>query len=459
MAAAPAPAVQTVQTNGGTQAIPIVPYPSAPPGIPPPGMTPMVYQSYPGGPQQVYYVPAAAAHQHSPGSLLDALRSRIRSLASTDALEGFSLGQTFSETFTRHGSEAVEEYMMVGSSKTTPSIETVETGWPKPWMFFRLLALFAIASVVLYIIWILTSQPGMFPAILFMGSFAVPATVVMFIFEMNTPRNVSLVMVGQLFLIGGLAGLCMALLEYQISLISSLPGPVEETAKLAAVLLVARSLRYKYELNGILFGCAVGAGFACFETCAYALGFLGSGGFLSVNVLPELSKASVDMANASSQAGFLYAQKELQQAYSDALTAMISSLKSRGLLSPFGHPVWTAISAGALWRVKKDKPINLSMLMDTRFLKAFAIPVVLHSLWDVTVTFPHLFSPTTQAEANTDQYFIYGLYAILAVIAWDVLFGLIQQGLRQVKEEQKEHLQTTLANVEAAMASPAGGTA
>jgi RsiW-degrading membrane proteinase PrsW (M82 family) len=281
----------------------------------------------------------------------------------------------------------------------------------------------------------------------------------MFIFEMNTPRNVSLVMVGQLFLIGGLAGLCMALLEYQISLISSLPGPVEETAKLAAVLLVARSLRYKYELNGILFGCAVGAGFACFETCAYALGFLGSGGFLSVNVLPELSKASVDMANASSQAGFLYAQKELQQAYSDALTAMISSLKSRGLLSPFGHPVWTAISAGALWRVKKDKPINLSMLMDTRFLKAFAIPVVLHSLWDVTVTFPHLFSPTTQAEANTDQYFIYGLYAILAVIAWYVLFGLIQQGLRQVKEEQKEHLQTTLANVEAAMASPAGGTA
>jgi RsiW-degrading membrane proteinase PrsW (M82 family) len=138
---------------------------------------------------------------------------------------------------------------------------------------------------------------------------------------------------------------------------------------------------------------------------------------------------------------------------------MISSLKSRGLLSPFGHPVWTAISAGALWRVKKDKPINLSMLMDTRFLKAFAIPVVLHSLWDVTVTFPHLFSPTTQAEANTDQYFIYGLYAILAVIAWYVLFGLIQQGLRQVKEEQKEHLQTTLANVEAAMASPAGGTA
>ncbi|HEV2324295.1 MAG TPA: PrsW family glutamic-type intramembrane protease, partial [Terracidiphilus sp.] len=313
--------------------------------------------------------------------------------------------------------------------------------------------------VVLYFIWIMTAQPGMIPAILFMGAFAVPAAVVMFIFEMNTPRNVSLVLVGQLFVIGGLAGLCMALFEYQISLISSLPGPVEETAKLAAVILVARSLRYKYELNGILFGCAVGAGFACFETCAYALGFLGNGGFLSADVLPELSRAVTDMANASSPVAALFAQKELQQAYSDALAAMISALKSRGLLSPFGHPVWTAIAAGALWRVKQDKPLKISMLMDTRFLKAFAIPVVLHSLWDITVTFPHLFNPTTQSQANTDQYIMYGLYAVLAVVAWYVLFGLIQQGLRQVKDEQKEHLQSTLANVEAAMATPAGGTA
>jgi RsiW-degrading membrane proteinase PrsW (M82 family) len=434
-------------------------YPPLPPAVPPAGMTPMVFQAYPGGPQQVYYVPAQSAQGHAGVGLLENIRSRIRELASTDKLEGFSLSQTFSETFTRHGSDAVEEYMMAGSAKTTPSIETVETGWPKPWMFFRLLVLFAVACVVLYIIWILTSQPGMIPAILFLGAFAVPGAVVMFIFEMNTPRNVSLVLVTELFLIGGLAGLCMALLEYQISLISSLPGPVEETAKLAAVLLVARSLRYKYELNGILFGCAVGAGFACFETCAYAFGFLGNGGFLAVNVLPELSRASVDLANASNQALLVFAQKELQQAYSDALTGMISQLKLRGLLSPFGHPVWTAIAAGAFWRVKGDKPTNLSMLMDKRFLKALAIPVVLHSLWDITVTFPHLFNPTTQAEANSDQYVIYGLYAILAVVAWYVLFGLIQQGLQQVKEEQKEHLKSTLASVEAAMTSPAGGTA
>jgi RsiW-degrading membrane proteinase PrsW (M82 family) len=46
---------------------------------------------------------------------------------------------------------------------------------------------------------------------------------------------------------------------------------VEETAKFAMVLLVMRSVRYKYELNGILFGAVVGAGFAAFETTFYGL--------------------------------------------------------------------------------------------------------------------------------------------------------------------------------------------
>ena len=43
-------------------------------------------------------------------------------------------------------------------------------------------------------------------------------------------------------------------------------GVVEEVAKLLTVVVVMRSTRYKYILNGILFGATVGAGFAAFET-------------------------------------------------------------------------------------------------------------------------------------------------------------------------------------------------
>jgi len=45
----------------------------------------------------------------------------------------------FSEVFKRRGADEVEDYILVGTLRTTPPIDVVETGWPKPWLFFRLL--------------------------------------------------------------------------------------------------------------------------------------------------------------------------------------------------------------------------------------------------------------------------------------------------------------------------------
>jgi protease PrsW len=409
-------------------------------------MVPVMYQAYPGGPQQVYYVPAQGTQPRAGLGFMESIRSRIRDLASTDKLEGFSLGQTFSETFSHHGAEEVEEYMMVGSSRTTPPIELVQTGWPKPWMFFRLLMTFVIAAVALYFVWdfmVLEGQ-NMIPPIMIMGAFAMPLATLVFLFEMNTPRNVSVVEVAKLFVIGGVAGVCMAMLEYQIKAISNLPGPVEETAKLAAVLLVARSVRYKYQLNGILFGAAVGAGFACFETCGYAL----SSGF-NLAVISELLKGQIDLANAmqaAQQAASQAAQQavqqalaEIQQAWKDLMGAMVNELLTRGVLAPFGHVVWTAIAAGAFWRVKQDKATSFAMLLDKHFLMAFAIPVILHTIWDSPLAF----------GSNSKLSYLSG--AVLGVVAWYVLFTMIQQGLRQVREMQKAQLQSTLLNVEATL--------
>src|SRR5208283_1336535 len=269
-------------------------YPGAPPSAAlypyapaqgPPGMTAVMYQAYPGGPQQVYYVPAASMHPHAQSGLLEGLRSQIRSLASTDSLEGFSLGHMSSEVSKRHGADAEEEYFTVGGSQTTPPIDLVETGWPKPWMFFRLLAVFAISFVALDVFWIYTQNVPLLPAIMIMGAFGVPLATLVLLFEMNTPRNVSIVVVGKLLVIGGLAGLCVVSFEYMkmpgSAITQKIPGIVEETAKLAMVLLVMRTVRYKYILNGILFGAAVGAGFGAFETTFYGfqslLGGLGQG--------------------------------------------------------------------------------------------------------------------------------------------------------------------------------------
>jgi protease PrsW len=423
--AAAAPPAAPAQAAQWQAPAPPPPQPAAmPPQGPPPGMVPMVYQAYPGGPQQVYYVPAAQAHpQHLQSGFMDGLRSKIRMLSSTDALEGFSLKEMFKQVFKRHGVDVVEEYIMVGTSRTTPPLEQVETGWPNPWMFFRLLGILGIAFVGLAVLFHFTMNEKTVPAILFLGAFAVPLSTLVLIFEMNTPRNVSLVMVGKLFIVGGLTGLCTAMLAYMVPICGNIPGIVEESAKLLAVLLVVRTVRYKYELNGILFGATVGAGFACFETCGYGFDAI-------LSTLTQVIQAG-NVANGLPTA----------QGIALAVENMMANLVLRGVESPLGHVAWTAIAAGAFWRVKGDKPTSPAMLLDTRFLKAFAIPVLMHTVWDLSILFPNI--PT-----------IFGAFilpAVTGLITWYVLFGLVQQGLKQVKDEQVAHLQSTLATVEATL--------
>ena len=418
----------------GTQAIPPVSPPLAvqaappppPPAYPPPA-APMAYPAaqplaYQAVPQPVYYVTAQAAAtqaHHVQQNMMHNLRSRIQSLASTEELEGFSLPQMFSEVFKRRSADDVEDYILAGTLRTTPPIDVVETGWPKPWLFFRLLAALVIAYAALSIICTETGNSNCIPGIMFLGAFAVPLATLMLFFELNSPRNVSLHMVGKLFLAGAVISLGVALVEYSLAIFQLgtwEAGIVEEVAKLLTVVVIMRSVRYKYILNGILFGATVGAGFACFETAGYAL----NEGFLA-GLLPVVVQTG-QLTAAGTQAG---------------VSQMLSILLLRGVLAPLGHVAWTAIAAGAFWRVKGDKPFSVSMLFDHRFLRAFLIPVALHAIWDAPWQLPFL-----------------GNDILTGLVSWYVVFGLVQQGLHQVKDEQKTHLQTTLDKVEASLQAP-----
>lgn len=384
-------------------------------------MTPAapVYQPIP---QPVYYVMPQPAPTHTVQqlNLLKSLQGRIQSLASTEQLEGFSLGQMFSEVFRKHTAQEVEDYVLVGGSKTTPAIELVETGWPKPWLFFRMLAVLVAAYFVCtFTLMHLSDAGNMIPAVMILGSFAIPLATLVLFFELNTPRNVSLQVVGKLFLFGAVVSLAVALLGYTLPIFNLgtwEAGIVEECAKLLTCVIVMRSVRYKYILNGILFGATVGAGFACFETAGYAL----NDGFLS-GLMQALN------------------QGQPSAAMHTAIVSMLGILRLRGPMSPLGHVAWSAIAAGAFWRVKQDKPTNPSMLLDTRFLKAFLIPVSMHAIWDAPAFM---------------QLPFYGNSIITGLISWYVVFGLVQQGLQQVKQEQKGQLQQTLQTVEASLQPP-----
>jgi protease PrsW len=406
---------------GGAPAVhPAAMVPAAP-AYPQPGVQmapPGVYPGVPPG-QPVYYVMQPAQHAAQQMNFLRSLEGRIQNLASTEQLEGFSLKAMFSEVFKKKTATQVEDYVLVGSTKTTPPIDTVETGWPKPWLFFRLLIALIVAYVGLTRLFMWTGNTNCIPGMMFIGSFAVPLATLMLFFELNSPRNVSLQAVGKLFLFGAVVSLAVALLGYSLPIFQLgtwEAGIVEEVAKLLTVVIVMRSVRYKYILNGILFGATVGAGFACFETAGYAL----NEGFL-----PGLLQGLVAGQNST-------------VATHGGVVGMLQILLLRGILAPLGHVAWTAIAAGAFWRVKKDRPTSPAMLLDVHFLKAFAIPVILHATWDAPWQLP-----------------LFGNDIITGVISWYVVFGLVQQGLKQVREEQRSHLQQTLQTVEASM-QPAG---
>lgn len=325
--------------------------------------------------------PGQAGMRH----LLDSISARLQHLASTDKLEGFSLSQLFSEVFKKHPQEEVDRYFTVGTSLTTPPIEQAQTGWPQPWFFMRVLMF---VGVIYFGFAFAVSQfhnSNLIPGLIIMGSLAVPLATVILFLELNTPRNIAFHTLLTMFCLGGLVSLLVSLVGYSVSDLSWLGAPeagiIEEAGKLIAVVLVVRHARYRYILNGMVFGAAVGAGFAVFESAGYAFNaLLGRSG---------------------------------------SVEGMESLIVLRAFLSPFGHVAWTAITAGALWRSRRGSPLSFNVLRDLRFWKACLIPVALHMIWD---------SPLPS--------FFYIKYLALGGVSWFVVFGLVQQGLRQVLDEK-----------------------
>ncbi len=435
---APMGAASSAQAAAAPQPAASAAYPAAYPGspAPPPGMVPVVYQATPGGPQQVYYMPAHPGQPQAGAGLLAGLNAEIRKLASTDQLEGFSLKQTFGQAFSKHTEDEINDYLVTGSPHTTPPLELVQTDWPQPWMFFRILAILVVAFLAFYGLFVYSQNDLSIPAMLVLGTFAVPLASLMLVWELNTPRNMSITAVLRFVIIGGGISIAIADLVYLIPftgdttspLFVLIPGGVEETAKILAVVIVtwgATSQRYSYQLNGILIGCAVGAGFACCETWATDWSML--------LFRPSLQVLGPGLPDGTPMAPIIAACTKAMVIQSDRFAERSS---------PFGHVVWCAISAGALWRVKGDRAISFAMLLDGRFLRAFMIPMAMHDHLGLQIGYPN--NAFLNSYAGT-----YGHYAMTGAISWYVLFTMVQQGLHQVRDMKRAQLEHTVAHVEA----------
>jgi RsiW-degrading membrane proteinase PrsW (M82 family) len=354
--------------------------------------------------QSCGFVPGiGAAPQQQPvmpksGGVAAGFWTQLDKHASLEKLEGFSLKEMFSEVFRTRTQDEIDEYFQVGSPHTTPDIVQVPTGWPKPWFFGRVLLFVGMMYLVQYAAFLQFQNTIMLPGMMIMGALAMPFATAILFFELNAPRNVPFHRVLMLVGAGGVLSIFVSLIGFQISSLHQFLGApaagiVEEIGKLIAVVIMMRKADKLYLLNGVLFGAAVGAGFAAFESAGYAFN-----AFLSA--LPDKSGAGILFASG----------------------AMVKSITLRGILAPFGHVAWTAITAGVLWRSRAYSKTMLDAMLDGKFVRAFLLVMLLHATWNFTAGFG----------------LIFGLpfMVLVGVVSWYIVFGIVQQGLRQVGAAQ-----------------------
>ncbi len=358
-------------------------------------------------------------HTQAVDELLNgAVSNAIDDITGLSGISTFSLKHFFSDVFRRHSREELLEVFCCGTSGTTPPLHAINCNWPSPWIFTRML----LGCLLLYFGFNWASNtfqtPTLLPGLMFVGNFAIPFCVAILFFELNVRREVPFLELMRAMLYGGLIALIISLLLTTMSpsLVAWIAGPVEEPAKLLAVILIAGSRRNGRILTGLLLGAGVGAGFAAFESAGYT--------YTEVIRLVSSSIAAELVASFNPRQGLAIAES-LQSINPDAV------MQIRALITPFGHIVWTAITAGAYWLVLRQRiaeglrtstatGIDWSALTDIRFLRIACIPVVLHMVW------------------NTPWLAEYGLlrFLVLGIIAWAVALRLVQAGLHQIREEK-----------------------
>jgi Predicted membrane protein len=212
--------------------------------------------------------------------------------------------------------------------------------WPK------ILILGSLIYVSTIVAFASTGNPNLFPTLALVGNFIVPVTFVAFFYERRNRFNISLISTALSFMLGGILGTAAAaILEpYFIGKLTAgsvfIVGIIEESTKLAGVLLVAKRGRHTSGLDGVILGAAAGMGFAALESTGYVFtDFLQSGGNLSEAV---------------------------------SLTLL------RGTLSPIGHGTWTAILSSQLFSDSGRYGYNITW----KVVGAFITVIILHGLWD-----------------------------------------------------------------------------
>ena len=190
----------------------------------------------------------------------------------------------FSSSGKKHTSADTDYALIAGTSLDTVQTEIgMLQKWERPWLYRKVMfvgLLMSLAIIGAVGIMVLLTGYCVYPALtllmIMIPPCVIPISLMLFFWEMNAPRDISLPQMMGYFFTGGVLSLLLTTLL--LLFFPKIPPPAapltEEPAKLLATLFFLRQLQQKngkvYGFSGLALGAAVGAGFAAFESAQYA---------------------------------------------------------------------------------------------------------------------------------------------------------------------------------------------
>lgn len=231
-------------------------------------------------------------------------------------------------------------------------------GIEAPWLYMRVFFFMLICTAISLACTILTGYPMAF---IIVGGLCAVVPLMVFLFETNYARNLTILDVGKMFLIGGLSSLVLTMilnLPFNAGEVASavlLAPLLEELAKAIIVIFFVAKIKPKNMLTGLLIGFSIGAGFDAFE--------------------------SFDYAFKSYLIEFFFSEGD----YLTATGSSIGTIILRTFWSFFsGHHYFTAIFGAIYVLFKKEVTFKFKDLCQWKVLCGYIIPVLLHMIWNAS---------------------------------------------------------------------------
>lgn len=226
-------------------------------------------------------------------------------------------------------------------------------GIEAPWLYLRMFFFMLICTGIAFAL-ALVGSPIPFVMV---GGLCSALPLMMFLFESNFARNLSIIDVLKMFAIGGLGSIVLTLF-LQISSADDIVNTVviapifEEICKAIMVVIFVAKIKPTNMLTGLLIGFSVGSGFSFFENVLYGFN----------NYIYALLISGDEVIAASESIGTIVIRTA-----SDFLK---------------GHHYWTGIFGAIYVLFKKKANFDIKELLQWRVILALLFSISLHAMWN-----------------------------------------------------------------------------